>query len=344
MPGKAKHLGVQSGHMVSARPACELNSSGARGSSHSVHSLPGAQSAGYTAQLPVASWAESFETLLQDRVAVTYFTEFLKKEFSAENVYFWQACERFQQIPARNTQQLAQEARRIYEEFLSSHAVSPVNIDRQAWIGEEMLATPTPDMFRVQQLQIFNLMKFDSYARFVKSPLFQACMRAENEGQPLPDLRAHSRNSSPPPELGKVPGPAPQHRVEDSNGSSSLWRESQGSLNSSASLDLGFLSSSCSSSSMSHRKSLGGTEPDPQARPSKYCCVYLPDGTASLASVRAGVSIRDMLAGLCEKRGFSLPDIKVYLVGNEQKALVLDQDSVVLMDQEVKLENRVSFE
>ncbi|XP_050818362.1 regulator of G-protein signaling 14 isoform X1 [Gopherus flavomarginatus] len=383
MPGKAKHLGVQSGHMGLTVSDGELNSSRARGSSHSVHSLPGAQSTGYTAQLPVASWTESFETLLQDRVAVTYFTEFLKKEFSAENVYFWQACERFQQIPARNMQQLAQEARQIYDEFLSSHAVSPVNIDRQAWIGEEMLATPTPDMFRVQQLQILNLMKFDSYARFVKSPLFQACLRAENEGQPLPDLRAHSQNSSPPAELGKkaklklgkslplgvevagsCAGKSP-HRslrrgeqrepswteVEDGNGSLSLWHESQGSLNSSASLDLGFLLSSCSSSSMasssqaeSHRKSLGGTEPDPQARPSKYCCVYLPDGTASLASVRAGVSIRDMLAGLCEKRGFSLPDIKVYLIGNEQKALVLDQDSVVLMDQEVKLENRVSFE
>lgn len=50
----------------------------------------------------------------------------------------------------------------------------------------------------------------------------------------------------------------------------------------------------------------------------KYCCVYLPDGTASLASVRPGHSIRDMLAGICEKRGFSLPDIKVFLVGNEQ--------------------------
>ncbi|KAG6941300.1 regulator of G-protein signaling 14 [Chelydra serpentina] len=383
MPGRAKHLGVQSGHMGLAVSDGELNSSRARGSSHSVNSLPGAQNAGCAVPLPVASWAESFETLLQDRVAVTYFTEFLKKEFSAENVYFWQACERFQQIPSRNTQQLAQEARRIYDEFLSSHSVSPVNIDRQAWIGEEMLAMPTPDMFQVQQLQIFNLMKFDSYARFVKSPLYQACVRAENEGQPLPDLRAHSRNSSPPPDLGKkaklkpgkslplgvevagsCAGRSPQRsfrrgerrepswtEVGDGDGGSSLWRESQGSLNSSASLDLGFLSSSCSSSSVasssraeSHRKSLGGAEPDPQGRPSKYCCVYLPDGTASLASVRAGVSIRNMLAGLCEKRGFSLPDIKVYLVGNEQKALVLDQDSMVLMDQEVKLENRVSFE
>ncbi|XP_050818366.1 regulator of G-protein signaling 14 isoform X4 [Gopherus flavomarginatus] len=333
MPGKAKHLGVQSGHMVSAWPAWELNSSRARGSSHSVHSLPGAQSTGYTAQLPVASWTESFETLLQDRVAVTYFTEFLKKEFSAENVYFWQACERFQQIPARNMQQLAQEARQIYDEFLSSHAVSPVNIDRQAWIGEEMLATPTPDMFRVQQLQKAKL----------------------KLGKSLPlgvEVAGSCAGKSPHRSLRRGEQREPSWtEVEDGNGSLSLWHESQGSLNSSASLDLGFLLSSCSSSSMasssqaeSHRKSLGGTEPDPQARPSKYCCVYLPDGTASLASVRAGVSIRDMLAGLCEKRGFSLPDIKVYLIGNEQKALVLDQDSVVLMDQEVKLENRVSFE
>lgn len=132
--------------------------------------------------------------------------------------------------------QLAQEARRIYDEFLSSHSVSPVNIDRQAWIGEDMLATPSPDMFRLQQLQvrqspppspvpepprepwagalsghllpsqIFNLMKFDSYTRFVKSPLYQACLRAESQGQPLPDLRPHSRSSSPPPDLSKVSG------------------------------------------------------------------------------------------------------------------------------------------
>ncbi|KAB0397659.1 hypothetical protein E2I00_008623, partial [Balaenoptera physalus] len=110
---------------------------------------------------------------------------FLKKEFSAENVTFWKACERFQQIPASDTQQLAQEARNIYQEFLSSQALSPVNIDRQAWLGEEVLAEPRPDMFRAQQLQIFNLMKFDSYARFVKSPLYRECLLAEAEGRPL---------------------------------------------------------------------------------------------------------------------------------------------------------------
>uniref|UniRef100_A0A8B9FVQ2 Regulator of G-protein signaling 14 n=1 Tax=Amazona collaria TaxID=241587 RepID=A0A8B9FVQ2_9PSIT len=362
--GMHGHLGFPQGRVSSGLGA--LNASRARGSSHSVNSLPGPSASCSSAPGSVVSWAESFETLLQDRVAVTYFTEFLKKEFSAENVYFWQACEHFQQIPASNTQQLAQEARRIYDEFLSSHSISPVNIDRQAWIGEEMLATPSPDMFRTQQLQIFNLMKFDSYTRFVKSPLYQACLRAESQGQPLPDLRPHSRSSSPPPDLSKksklklgksLPlgvetagsgaNRSPrrsfrkaERREGEGGGSAMLWRESQGSLNSSASLDLGFLSSG----STGHRKSLGGSEAELPAKPMKYCCVYLPDGTASLASIRPGHSIRDMLAGICEKRGFSLPDIKVYLVGNEQKALVLDQECSVLADQEVKLENRISFD
>ncbi|XP_062443175.1 regulator of G-protein signaling 14 isoform X1 [Rhea pennata] len=348
MQGKAKLLLVQNGRMGPAVSDGELNASRARGSNHSVNSLPGPQTTCSSTQKSVVSWAESFETLLQDRVAVTYFTEFLKKEFSAENVYFWQACERFQQIPASDTQQLAREARRIYDEFLSSHS-------------------------------IFNLMKFDSYTRFVKSPLYQACLRAESQGQPLPDLRPHSRSSSPPPDLSKKSklklGKSLPLGVEaagsntkssprrsfrkgerrepswaeggEGSGSAMLWRESQGSLNSSASLDLGFLSSTSTTTSPwteSHRKSLGGTEAEPQAKPMKYCCVYLPDGTASLASVRPGQSIRDMLAGICEKRGFSLPDIKVYLVGNEQKPLVLDQECSVLADQEVKLENRISFE
>uniref|UniRef100_A0A4X1SFS5 Regulator of G-protein signaling 14 n=1 Tax=Sus scrofa TaxID=9823 RepID=A0A4X1SFS5_PIG len=295
--------------------------------------------------------------------------EFLKKEFSAENVTFWKACERFQQIPASDTQQLAQEARNIYQEFLSSQALSPVNIDRQAWLGEEVLAEPRPDMFREQQLQIFNLMKFDSYARFVKSPMYRECLLAEAEGRPLREPGS-SRLGSPEAtrkkpklkpgkslplgveELGQQPqaeGPGGRplrksfRKEQGGAANSALRRESQGSLNSSASLDLGFLAF-VSSKSESHRKSLGSSEGESESRPGKYCCVYLPDGTASLALARPGLTIRDMLAGICEKRGLSLPDIKVYLVGNEQKALVLDQDCTVLADQEVRLENRITFE
>ncbi|KAL4691598.1 hypothetical protein H8957_003268 [Semnopithecus entellus] len=378
MPGKPKHLGVPNGRMVLAVSDGELSSTTGpqgqgegRGSSLSIHSLPSGPSSPFpTEEQPVASWALSFERLLQDPLGLAYFTEFLKKEFSAENVTFWKACERFQQIPASDTQQLAQEARNIYQEFLSSQALSPVNIDRQAWLGEEVLAEPRPDMFRAQQLQIFNLMKFDSYARFVKSPLYRECLLAEAEGRPLrepgssrlgsPDATRKKPKLKPGKslplgveELGQPPveGPGGRplrksfRRGEElgATANAALRRESQGSLNSSASLDLGFLAF-VSSKSESHRKSLGSTEGESESRPGKYCCVYLPDGTASLALARPGLTIRDMLAGICEKRGLSLPDIKVYLVGNEQKPLVLDQDCTVLADQEVRLENRITFE
>ncbi|XP_015679978.1 regulator of G-protein signaling 14 [Protobothrops mucrosquamatus] len=355
----------------------ELNSSGSRGSNNSVNSLPCTQSVTPSVGHSVARWAESFETLLQDQLGVAYFTEFLKKEFSAENVYFWQACEQFQQIPANSTQKLAQEARKIYDEFLSSHSINPVNIDKQAWIGEEVLSTPTPDMFHVQQLQIFNLMKFDSYARFVKSALYQACAKADSQGQPLPELRSSSQSGSPPTEhskktklkagkslplgvevAGNLAGRSPRRSFrkgdrrdrpwgEERNGGEgpTPWRESQGSLNSSASLDLGFLSYATSGlQAENHRKSLTGSESDSQNHPIKYCCIYLPDGTASLAPVRSGLSIQEMLAGVCQRRGLNLPDVKIYLMGSEKKPLALNQDSLVLMDQEVKLETRVNFE
>ncbi|XP_021094538.1 regulator of G-protein signaling 14 isoform X7 [Heterocephalus glaber] len=310
MPGKPKHLGVPNGRMVLAVSDGELSSTAGsqgqgegRGSSLSIHSLPSGPSGPFPSEeQPVASWALSFERLLQDPLGLAYFTEFLKKEFSAENVTFWKACERFQQIPASDTEQLAQEARNIYQEFLSSQALSPVNIDRQAWLGEEVLTQPRPDMFRAQQLQIFNLMKFDSYARFVKSPLYRECLLAEAEGRPLrepgsssvgsPDATRKKPKLKPGKslplgveELGQLPlseglggrslRKSFRRELDGRATNMALRRESQGSLNSSASLDLGFLA---------------------------------------------------------------------FVSNKSEKPLVLDQDCTVLADQEVRLENRITFE
>lgn len=49
-----------------------------------------------------------------------------------------------------------------------------------------------------------------------------------------------------------------------------------------------------------------------------YCCVYLPDGSASLAPTRNGQLIKDMLASLCEKRAFPLKDVIIYLNGKDK--------------------------
>ncbi|XP_054457367.1 regulator of G-protein signaling 12 [Anoplopoma fimbria] len=150
-------------------------------------SLPGAGSLRGVPEQRVASWAACFERLLQDPVGVRYFSEFLKKEFSEENILFWQACEYYSHVPAADKKQLSQRAGEIYNSFLSSKATMPVNIDSQAQLADDVLTSPRPDMFKTQQLQIFNLMKFDSYSRFLKSSLYQECMCAEVDGRPLPD-------------------------------------------------------------------------------------------------------------------------------------------------------------
>lgn len=74
-------------------------------------------------------------------------------------------------------------------------------------------------------------MKFDSYARFVKSPLYQECLLAEAEGRPLrepgcarlgsPDAARKVRTRGPPggpglreglPQIPRL-GPAPRHSL-----------------------------------------------------------------------------------------------------------------------------------
>ncbi|XP_005749846.1 regulator of G-protein signaling 12 [Pundamilia nyererei] len=165
----------------------QLQSCCSQSSLNSNGSLPGAGSNRGAPEQRVASWSSCFERLLQDPVGVRYFSEFLKKEFSEENILFWQACEYFSHVPATDKKQLSQRAGEIYNSFLSSKATMPVNIDSQAQLADDVLTSPSPDMFKTQQLQIFNLMKFDSYSRFLKSSLYQECMRAEMDGQPLPD-------------------------------------------------------------------------------------------------------------------------------------------------------------
>ncbi|XP_042195943.1 regulator of G-protein signaling 14 isoform X1 [Callorhinchus milii] len=358
-------------------------------------SLPSVQSNECYTERAVASWAVSFERLLQDPIGVKYFTAFLKKEFSAENILFWQACESFQQIPANDSKQLAEVARKIFNTYLSSSSLSPINIDKQAQLEEDVLNSPTSDMFKAQQLQIFNLMKFDSYARFAKSPLYQQCMLADVEGRPLPDIELCKRspvsecrtngNSSSPSgskkkqrlksgksfsgsnlESSDRRGGSTEKQIwrnssklsrrkekrdslgaefTESNGFSLTRRESQGSVYSTASVELGFLSSLTARGEKSENERPISSVPETEKEQAiKYCCIYLPDGTSSLVKVRAGLTIRDLLLNICERHGIPMAATSIYLTRNEKKPLVLDQDCMILSDQELRVEKKILFE
>lgn len=139
----------------------------------------------------VSGWAVSFERLLKDELGLAYFTDFLKQEFSEENILFWIACEQLSKVT--NKAELRQKADNIYHRFLSPEATMPVNLEgdyRQ--MVEKAIKNPSPEMFKEHQLQIFKLMKLDSYSRFLKSKLYQDCVLSEMGNHPMPAIETQS--------------------------------------------------------------------------------------------------------------------------------------------------------
>uniref|UniRef100_A0A8C5VS93 Regulator of G-protein signaling 12 n=1 Tax=Microcebus murinus TaxID=30608 RepID=A0A8C5VS93_MICMU len=342
-------------------------------------SLPSVQSCRRLRERRVASWAVSFERLLQDPLGVHYFSDFLRKEFSEENILFWQACEYFNHVPAHDKKELSYRAREIFSKFLCSKATTPVNIDSQAQLADDILNAPHPDMFKEQQLQIFNLMKFDSYTRFLKSQLYQECILAEVEGRALPDSQQapsspvskhslgsdHSSMSTPKKLSGKSKSGrslneelAEEDSEKKRKGAFFSWSRSRSTGRSQKKKEHGDLPNDsihanggpCRRESQGSVSSAGSLDLSEACRTlvperdkaAKHCCILLPDGTSCVVAVKSGFSIKEILSGLCERHGINGAAVDLFLVGGD-KPLVLHQDSSILESRDLRLEKRTLF-
>uniref|UniRef100_UPI00358E993E regulator of G-protein signaling 12-like isoform X2 n=1 Tax=Myxine glutinosa TaxID=7769 RepID=UPI00358E993E len=320
----------------------------------------------------IASWAISFERLLLDPLGVQFFTAFLKKEFSEENILFYQACQDMQEIPGSCTVQLQAKARDIYSKFLSDSAATPVNVDSQAQISDACLQKVHPSMFSLQQQQIFNLMKFDSYTRFLKSEVYQDCLRAEVEGHSVPC--GTLTHSSPvvcitSPERANIRKTMRKNKEgnEEEDGQSvlgniMLWPQIWGSigrtpkrtedivgqavqtalLGNATIKQGGLVPTSTQSPSVTRASSTEKDLNNEQSGTGQFCRVQLPDSSSAVISVQAGLSVRDALSGLTEKRSLKLIALDVFLLKG-MKALDLETDSEMLTNKEIRLEKRVLF-
>ncbi|GIY90567.1 regulator of G-protein signaling loco [Caerostris extrusa] len=133
----------------------------------------------------VVGWSISFENVLEDPIGLKTFTEFLKREFSAENIMFWVACKQYSTLNDKS--QMIKLAKDIYDLHLRPGATEAVNINshsRQYVLLH--LQNPPHDLFTQAEREIFTLMKFDCYQRFLKSELYSDCMTAEKLGKPMP--------------------------------------------------------------------------------------------------------------------------------------------------------------
>uniref|UniRef100_A0A8R1E2Y4 RGS domain-containing protein n=1 Tax=Caenorhabditis japonica TaxID=281687 RepID=A0A8R1E2Y4_CAEJA len=124
----------------------------------------------------VFGWSQSFENLMKHRSGQKYFAEFLKGEYSDENILFWQACEELKR--EKNAEKIEEKARIIYEDFISILSPKEVSLDsRVREIVNTNMGRPSASTFDEAQNQIYTLMQRDSYPRFLASPIYKAAMQ-----------------------------------------------------------------------------------------------------------------------------------------------------------------------
>ncbi|XP_022619272.1 regulator of G-protein signaling 17-like isoform X1 [Seriola dumerili] len=120
----------------------------------------------------VLSWARSFEMMLRSLEGREIFREFLRSEYSEDNLLFWLACEELKK--ETNPSVVDEKARIIYEDYVSILSPKEVSLDSRVREGiNQSLAEPSNLMYEEAQLQIYTLMHRDSFPRFLNSSVYR---------------------------------------------------------------------------------------------------------------------------------------------------------------------------
>ncbi|XP_050971902.1 regulator of G-protein signaling 20 [Labeo rohita] len=119
----------------------------------------------------VHAWGESFERLIKSAQGRVHFRQFLKTEFSEENLMFWLNCEDLKK--ETNKTMVEQTVKQIYEDYVSVLSPKEVSLDSRVRevINRNMLE-PSSCTFDEAQQQIYTLMQRDSYPRYMNSSMY----------------------------------------------------------------------------------------------------------------------------------------------------------------------------
>uniref|UniRef100_A0A3Q0QZM3 Regulator of G-protein signaling 20 n=1 Tax=Amphilophus citrinellus TaxID=61819 RepID=A0A3Q0QZM3_AMPCI len=125
----------------------------------------------------IRQWSQSFDKLMRNPAGRNVFREFLRTEYSEENMLFWLACEDLKQ--EINKSAIEEKARSIYEDYISILSPREVSLDaRVREVINRKMQEPTPHTFEDAQLQIYTLMHRDSYPRFLSSNIYKSLIHS----------------------------------------------------------------------------------------------------------------------------------------------------------------------
>ncbi|XP_069643150.1 regulator of G-protein signaling 17 isoform X3 [Haliaeetus albicilla] len=125
----------------------------------------------------ILSWAQNFDKMMKTPAGRNLFREFLRTEYSEENLLFWLACEDLKK--EQNKKVIEEKARLIYEDYISILSPKEVSLDsRVREVINRNLLDPSPHMYEDAQLQIYTLMHRDSFPRFLNSQIYKSLVES----------------------------------------------------------------------------------------------------------------------------------------------------------------------
>ncbi|KAM9001617.1 regulator of G-protein signaling 17 isoform X2 [Sarcophilus harrisii] len=125
----------------------------------------------------IMSWSQNFDKMMKTPAGRNLFREFLRTEYSEENLLFWLACEDLKK--EQNKKVVEEKARLIYEDYISILSPKEVSLDsRVREVINRNLLDPNPHMYEDAQLQIYTLMHRDSFPRFLNSQIYKSLIES----------------------------------------------------------------------------------------------------------------------------------------------------------------------
>jgi regulator of G-protein signaling len=128
----------------------------------------------------VKRWAFSLDEVLRDPAGKEQFPKFLAKQYSSENLNFYNVVS---ELKSTSEKEVVEKVKEIWNEFLDANSSNPVNIDSKCMDSTRraVYASPGRHTFDAARDHIYKLMKSDSYTRFIKSEQYRELLAAKRK-------------------------------------------------------------------------------------------------------------------------------------------------------------------
>jgi len=125
----------------------------------------------------VRKWELSLEDLALDPLGIKELMEYMKKEYSHENLRFWIAVQDLRYGPGTEPK-IKKKVKEIWDEFLAPGAKAEINIDGKTMEAtKQAMKTPTRFTFEVAAGHVYLLLlKKDCYPRFIRSENYKSIL------------------------------------------------------------------------------------------------------------------------------------------------------------------------